>query len=132
MKGADAIHLSMALSDVPAIAKAAKVRVVHFENRASGGLDISARAQRLASQLADPADDCCLAHSVWYQTWSRGNFLFSLQKALSSISMLSRRSQQVISSAREHCEGFQRKLTPLFKSVTEGSALAHIRRRMDR
>ena len=46
--------------------------------------------------------------------------------------MLSNSSQQVIKKAQEQRASFQRKLTPLFKTVPVGSAVMHLRRRMDR
>jgi len=128
LKDATHMHFPTALVDLVAVAQAAKVRVARFENVLHGGLDIHGRARRL---LDSRGDNCSLPHLDWCNKWGQHSFLFNLRTADEEF------SRRIASSPRDAIDitrrdGFQKRITPMFKSIFVGSSIVHIRRRTDR
>ncbi len=122
------LHYPAALADMSATSQAAKIRVIRFENAQHGGLDVHRRANRLMDRYEV---NCSLNHVAWCKEWGRHSFILNLMKADNDFTQLIRRTPHntIDISIREN---FQRRITPLFKSVVAGAAMIHLRRRMDR
>ena len=89
---------------------------------------VQTRAARL---LSYSNDDCSLAHWDWCQGWARQSFLFNLVDA-ERVLEEKMRGSNAMSIGFAQRQGFQRRITPLFKSVVVGSDMVHLRRRSDR
>ena len=122
------LHLPKALTDVAAIAPAAKARVVRFENAADGGLDIQARAHRLREL---PQDGCSLAHMGWWMTWAKRSFIINLSTAHTDSCQQIRGRENIVGDLQTR-EGWQGRVAKVFSSVTIGHSTLHLRRRLDR
>lgn len=127
LKDAGHIHLPVALVDQHATAQASKIRVIRFENILHGGLMVQWRA----AQLFRPFDDnCSLAHMNWCKNWGRHSFFFHLAEADRTFEQ-KLRMRQPMNINIDMREGFQRSITPLFKSFVTGAAVVHFRSRLD-
>ena len=61
--------------DMQAVADAAKARVVYWEDRSSGGLDVRRRS---ASLLNEMGANLAVGHVQWWQLWAADSFFFKL------------------------------------------------------
>ena len=128
LKDASYLHLPMPLMDMKAVSTAAKIRVLRWENRAEGGLQVVQRASRL---LANPSDDCRAMHWEWCQEWGRNSFFTSLQDADREFREKVRSSPGADLRFQMRA-GFQQRITRLCRSTTPGDACLHLRRRLDK
>ena len=129
LKDGRSIHLALPLADVPAIATAAKIRVCRFENQMCGGLRVRDRARRCSQKLLRCAGS--LEHIGWCRQWCRNSFLTHLSEAQDKWRSISR-SLPLDELDLDDRKGFQHRITPLFRSAPAGSAILHLRRRLDR
>ena len=128
LKDAAHFHFLVPLVDLVATSVAAKVRVVHHENAAQGGLRVHPRAVRL---LCRKSEGVTMGHMAWCQRWSGGSFFQHLVEA---------DHQSYSKWQAGQCDGldlsrqarFQKQITPLFRSTGKGASTLHFRRRLDR
>lgn len=123
------LNLPSAITDVAAIAPAAKARVVRFENAADGGLEIQVRAHRLRGLHHD--DDCSFAHVDWCRSWAKRSFLINLSTAHTDFHHKLRGREEAVGDLQKR-EGWQSRVAKVFTSVPIGQSTIHLRRRMDR
>ena len=110
------------------MAQAAKFRVTRFENTQNAGLNVLFRASRLCSEIGS---ECSLAHVDSCRRWAdQNNFLHHLAAADRQFSGRLGREDS-LRDALGNSEGFQKLITPFFRTTPVGASMLHLRRRLD-